>query len=221
MLALTAPRVHALNAPYYRQTGLDGSAVRAQRRRDRGAVQGGRHLTRDDLSAALRDAGIPADGLRLALLLMHAELEAVVCNGPRRGKQFTYAALDERAPAARALAARRSAGRAGAALLHRSRPGARRRTSPGGPGCASPTRRQRSRRSAPRWRAGAPASDTYWAAPTAASPAAPRRAREPARAPAAQLRRVRGRPTAITHRSWRRTTPRPSAFAAASSARRS
>ena len=104
MLALTAPRVHALNAPYYRQTGLDAPRARAQRRRDRAAVQGGRHLTRDELRAALRDAGIPADGLRLALLLMHAELEAIVCNGPRRGKQLTYAALDERAPAARALA---------------------------------------------------------------------------------------------------------------------
>jgi hypothetical protein len=34
---------------------------------------------------------------------MHAELDAVVCSGPRRGKQFTYAQLDERAPGARTL----------------------------------------------------------------------------------------------------------------------
>jgi hypothetical protein len=103
MLALTAPRVHALNAPYYRQTGLDAKVLARSDDVIARAVQGGRHLTRDELSLALRDAGIPADGLRLALLLMHAELEAVVCNGPRRGKQLTYAALDERAPAARAL----------------------------------------------------------------------------------------------------------------------
>ena len=31
--------------------------------------------------------------------LMHAELDGVICSGPRRGKQFTYALLDERAPA--------------------------------------------------------------------------------------------------------------------------
>ncbi len=68
------------------------------------ALQGGHHLTRDELRATLLDAGIRADGLRLALVLMHAELEAIVCSGPRRGKQFTYAALDERAPPARALA---------------------------------------------------------------------------------------------------------------------
>jgi len=104
ILALSAPRVHALNAPYYRQTGLDAKVLARSDDLIARAVQGGRYLTRDDLSEALRDAGIRADGLRLALLLMHAELETVVCNGPRRGKQLTYAALDERAPATRALA---------------------------------------------------------------------------------------------------------------------
>jgi hypothetical protein len=104
MLALTAPRVHALNAPYYRQTGLDAPVLARSDDAIAKAVQGGHHLTRDELCASLHDAGIPAHGLRLVLLLMHAELEAIVCNGPRRGKQLTYAALDERAPAARALA---------------------------------------------------------------------------------------------------------------------
>jgi hypothetical protein len=103
MLALSAPRVHALNAPYYRQTSLDAKVLARSDDVIARAVEGGRYLTRDELSAALRDAGIPADGLRLALLLMHAELEAIVCNGPRRGKQLTYAALVERTPATRAL----------------------------------------------------------------------------------------------------------------------
>jgi hypothetical protein len=31
---------------------------------------------------------------------MHAELDGVICNGPRQGKQFTYALLAERAPPA-------------------------------------------------------------------------------------------------------------------------
>ena len=34
---------------------------------------------------------------------MHAELEGVICSGPRRGKQFTYALLSERAPKSRVL----------------------------------------------------------------------------------------------------------------------
>jgi hypothetical protein len=36
--------------------------------------------------------------------MMRAELDAVICSGPRRGKQFTYALLAERAPTARSLA---------------------------------------------------------------------------------------------------------------------
>ena len=103
LLALTAPRVHSLNAPYYRQAGLDARVFARSDAAMAKALQGRRHLTRDELQAALRDAGIPADGLRLALLIMHAELGAVACSGRRRGKQFTYAALDERAPSARAL----------------------------------------------------------------------------------------------------------------------
>ena len=35
---------------------------------------------------------------------MRAELDALVTSGPRRGKQFTYALLDERAPRGRTLA---------------------------------------------------------------------------------------------------------------------
>jgi hypothetical protein len=33
--------------------------------------------------------------------MMHAELEALICSGPRRGKQFTYALVDECAPASK------------------------------------------------------------------------------------------------------------------------
>ena len=54
----------------------------------------------------LKRAKIPADGLKLAYLMMHAELEGVICSGPRRGKQFTYALLDERAPKRRSRSTR-------------------------------------------------------------------------------------------------------------------
>jgi hypothetical protein len=54
------------------------------------------YLTRDELAtqAALEKKGNP-----LAYAIMYAELEAVIVSGPRRGKQFTYALLDERVPA--------------------------------------------------------------------------------------------------------------------------
>jgi hypothetical protein len=55
------------------------------------------------LGAALAQGGVSVDGLRLASLVGHAELDGIVCSGPRRGKQFTYALLDERVPKAPAL----------------------------------------------------------------------------------------------------------------------
>jgi hypothetical protein len=104
LLALTAPRVHAASAYYYRQNEVDGPLfVRSEAILAR-ALRGGGPLTRPEIGALLRGEGIDATGTRLAHILMHAELEAVICSGARRGKQFTYALLDERAPGTTPLA---------------------------------------------------------------------------------------------------------------------
>lgn len=103
LLALTAPRVHAASAYQYRQLELDGALIARSNTIMAGALEGGHHLTRAELGAALERAGIATSGLRLTYLVMRAELDAVICSGPRRGKQFTYALLDERAPRARSL----------------------------------------------------------------------------------------------------------------------
>ena len=63
----------------------------------------GEARTRPELGAALARAGIAAEGFRLGYLLMHAELEGLVCSGPRRGRQHTYALLAQRAPGAAVL----------------------------------------------------------------------------------------------------------------------
>ncbi|HKP49446.1 MAG TPA: winged helix DNA-binding domain-containing protein, partial [Gemmatimonadales bacterium] len=42
--------------------------------------------------------GLPAASREVAHIAMHAELEGVICNGPRRAKQFTYTLLADRAP---------------------------------------------------------------------------------------------------------------------------
>lgn len=104
MLALTAPRVHALNGSMYRQQGLDRALLKRSAEALAKALQGGKYLTRDELKDAIQKAGIAVEsGLRMSYIMMHAELEAVVCSGPRRGKQFTYALLEERAPQANML----------------------------------------------------------------------------------------------------------------------
>ena len=95
--ALTASRVHQQNGTVYRREGL-GEDVR-ERAVDvmRTALFGGRSLTRREIGTALVTAGIPvATGQILAYFAIHAELEAVICNGPRRGSQATYMLVDER-----------------------------------------------------------------------------------------------------------------------------
>jgi len=103
MLELTAPRVHAANAYSYRKFELDHSVFRGSNRAVATALAGRGQLTRTECARVLHEAGIAANGLRLGYLMMRAELDGVICSGARRGKQFTYALLDERAPKARKL----------------------------------------------------------------------------------------------------------------------
>jgi len=102
MLQLTAPRVNAFNAFQYRKQELDDATFKKSNAALTKALRGGRQLTRPELAAALERAGIATDDLRATLLVMRAELDGVVCSGARRGKQFTYALLEERVPPASA-----------------------------------------------------------------------------------------------------------------------
>ena len=103
LLELTAPRIHRTMAGYNRQLELDTATMTRGTKVFERALRDGQYLTRLELGERLRRAGIEASGQRLAHIAMHAELEAVICSGPRRGKQFTYALVAERAPQARRL----------------------------------------------------------------------------------------------------------------------
>jgi hypothetical protein len=104
LLSLTAPRVQAVNATMLRKLELDSAVLKRSAELVARALQGGNQLMRDELGNVLRKVGIPSpEGQRMTYIMMHAELEAVVCSGARHGKQFTYALLDERAPQARNL----------------------------------------------------------------------------------------------------------------------
>jgi hypothetical protein len=81
LLKLSAPRVHAANAYMVRKNGLDAEIFKQSSRVLEAALQGGKHLTREELAAALNQAGIQtAEGERLAYFMMNAELEGVMCS---------------------------------------------------------------------------------------------------------------------------------------------
>jgi hypothetical protein len=103
ILELTSPRVQSRNAPWYRRLELDKAIFKRSEAAMAKALRGGKHLTRAELAGVLKKAGISGVELRFTYLLMHAELEGLICSGARRGKQFTHALLEERAPAAKSM----------------------------------------------------------------------------------------------------------------------
>lgn len=60
------------------------------------AMEDGRHATRDELVRLFTEAGISLNDNRAAHILMHAELEGLICSGMIKNNKQTYALLDYR-----------------------------------------------------------------------------------------------------------------------------
>ncbi|MDQ3342416.1 MAG: winged helix DNA-binding domain-containing protein [Actinomycetota bacterium] len=103
MMELTGPRVAATNAYWYRKFGLDEALFDKSNALLRDTLAGGNHLTRKQIASLFDEHGAPAEGLQLGYLLMRAELDLLICSGAPKGKQRTYALLEERAPQATSL----------------------------------------------------------------------------------------------------------------------
>jgi hypothetical protein len=103
MLKLTAPRIQQACSFWQRFVELDNKTLIRSNKVIAKALEGGNHLTRQELMTVLEKAGIKASNGRAACIMMQAELDQIVCNGKKRGKQFTYALFDERVPQTRAL----------------------------------------------------------------------------------------------------------------------
>lgn len=98
LLRLTAPHVQRVNASIYRRERLDEDLRVKTRAVLEKALRERTPQTRAELAGALLRAGVEAAGIRLAYILMDAELAGVVCSGPNRGKQNTYVLLEETVP---------------------------------------------------------------------------------------------------------------------------
>jgi hypothetical protein len=96
MLALTGPVIDLQSAARQRELGLDAALFRRTNDLIARALEGGNFLTRKELAAVIERAGIGVDSSRMVYIMFRAELDALVCNGPRRGKEQTYALMDER-----------------------------------------------------------------------------------------------------------------------------
>lgn len=103
MLDLTARRIQALAKGRHKQLEIDDAVLTKSEKIITKALQGGKQVARDELSALLKQNGIATDEQRYVHIMMHLELEQVICSGGRAGKQFTYALFDERVPKSKKL----------------------------------------------------------------------------------------------------------------------
>ncbi len=111
LIEATASRVHAINAPYYRRTGLEDPEFERIADLVKSELADGRQLTRKQIATVLESNGIEATGMRMALILMQAELESVIISGAPVGKQQTYASFADRVPAQPAIGRTEALGR--------------------------------------------------------------------------------------------------------------
>ena len=86
MLALRAAPLKAAMRPRLNQLGLSEAVIANSNKILRTMLQGGKHLTRDELLPELTKAGIPVNENRASHLLMRAELDGLVCSGRPKAK---------------------------------------------------------------------------------------------------------------------------------------
>lgn len=96
MLRLTGPRIKAFSKGIYRRLGITEASLKRSRSIMEKALVGKKHLNRAELAAFLQKGRINTDDIRMTFYLMDAELEGLICSGPRLARQFTYTLLEDR-----------------------------------------------------------------------------------------------------------------------------
>jgi hypothetical protein len=95
MLNLLTPRVIRSSAGRYRQLDLDDAVLSKSRKIIEQALEGGKHLTRNELYTILETEGINTSNQRGIHIISHLAKTSIICLGPPREKQPTYVLLEE------------------------------------------------------------------------------------------------------------------------------
>jgi len=103
MLELTGPQIKtALNARH-KSLGITDEVLNQAKNIFIKHLEKNGPSSRTELVTLLEKAGIPNEDNRAAHLLLHAELDAIICSGPLKGNKQTYALLEERVPKKKTL----------------------------------------------------------------------------------------------------------------------
>lgn len=103
LLELTEARVRRTIRSYDKQFGVTDELRERCSEVLEHELSGGEASTRKELRAALAEEGIEIEGPTLGHVMMHAELDGLICSGPLKGKQQTYVLLASRVPKPRSL----------------------------------------------------------------------------------------------------------------------
>lgn len=96
MLDLSAPQVKKFTASAARKYGYDAKKLDELNIAIEKLLSGNQHLTRDEIMQELNIKKTSGEDFLSAAIMMNAELDGLVCNGKMKGKQITYALLEER-----------------------------------------------------------------------------------------------------------------------------
>lgn len=96
MLALTSKYIKASAAIRDRDLGIDSALYTRTNDLIAKALEGGKHLTREEIMQELEKGGVETNSSRAVHFMMNAEQDGIVCNGIMKGKKQTYALLDEK-----------------------------------------------------------------------------------------------------------------------------
>jgi hypothetical protein len=98
MMSLTAPNIKRAMATQNRQIGLTDVVFKKCQKITLKLLADGNPRTREEIVSHIKTKGISLDNLQATNVMIYAELDLIVCNGPRRGKQFTYCLCEQRVP---------------------------------------------------------------------------------------------------------------------------
>ncbi|KAF2339185.1 winged helix DNA-binding domain-containing protein [Flavobacterium tistrianum] len=96
MLDLSAPQVKRFTASAAKKFGYDEKKLNQTNAAIEKLLSGNNHLTRDEIMQELGIKKTSSEDFLSAAIMMNAELDGLVCNGRMKGKQITYALLEER-----------------------------------------------------------------------------------------------------------------------------
>jgi len=103
MLELTASRIKSQMKSREKALGLTPEIISKSLDIFQRELAGNKHLTREELSSFLQDAKIKTNETHALHILLNAELEGIICNGPIKGIKQSYALMDERVPKQKSL----------------------------------------------------------------------------------------------------------------------